>query len=88
MAHIRDQDAENFVRYVGRSLEEEGEFHFLKHEFLHRLNITQLGVKLARLKSQIKKGARASEEDLNLLQTTLRDYGMSGSMLYGTKLIS
>ncbi|KAK0736327.1 hypothetical protein B0T21DRAFT_289238, partial [Apiosordaria backusii] len=56
------------------TLEDEGDFHFLKLEFLHRLNITQLGVKLVRLKSEIQRGGSASEGTLEILQNNLKDY--------------
>lgn len=69
------QDPENLVAYVQRSLEDEEDFHFLKHEFLHRLNITQLGVQLVRMKSRIQRDGKAPAAELNTLQTTLRDYG-------------
>lgn len=67
MAQIPESDAENLIKYVMRSLEKEGEFHFHKHEFLHRLNITQLGVKLVRLKSEIQRDGSASEHTLEVL---------------------
>ncbi|KAK0743525.1 hypothetical protein B0T18DRAFT_415393 [Schizothecium vesticola] len=67
-------DDENIVLYVQRSLEEEEEFHFLRHEFLQRVNITNLGVKLVRLKSRIQKNQKAGEEDLETLQKYLEDY--------------
>ncbi|KAK1753963.1 hypothetical protein QBC47DRAFT_423773 [Echria macrotheca] len=68
------QDDENIVLYVQRSLEEEEEFHFLRHEFLQKINITNLGVKLVRLKSRIQKNQKAGEEDLETLQKYLEDY--------------
>ncbi|RSL98384.1 hypothetical protein CEP52_010379 [Fusarium oligoseptatum] len=65
----------NLVAYVNRSIEEEEDFHFLRFEFLQRLNITQLGVKLARLKSQIHASGQIDSQEQETLQITLRDYG-------------
>ncbi|KAJ9143331.1 VIT family domain-containing protein [Pleurostoma richardsiae] len=64
----------NLFNYVNRSLEDEEEFHFLRFEFLQRLNIVQLQVKLARLKSRIQKNGGAAESELEDLNTTMRDY--------------
>ncbi|KAM0417472.1 hypothetical protein ACHAPT_012536 [Fusarium lateritium] len=65
---------ENLVAYVNRSLEEEEDFHFLRFEFLQRLNITQLQVKLARLKSKIHAQGQISSDEQEVLQKTLRDH--------------
>ena len=43
-----EEEAQNLVSYVNRSLDEEEDFHFLRFEFLQRLNLTQLEVKLVR----------------------------------------
>lgn len=66
----------NLVRYVNRSLEDEEDFHFLRFEFLQRLNITQLQVRLARLKSRIHSQGLINNQDQEILQGTLRDYGI------------
>ncbi|KAG6362893.1 hypothetical protein INS49_007988 [Diaporthe citri] len=70
-------DAEDraYVEYVKRSLNEEEEFHFQRFEFLQRLNLVQLQVKLVRLKSQIQASNCAPEEDIVTLQETLQNYG-------------
>ncbi|KAI0885794.1 uncharacterized protein GGS22DRAFT_199966 [Annulohypoxylon maeteangense] len=67
-------DGRDLVAYVLQSLEEEEEFHFLRFEFLQRLNITQLQVKLARLRKCIEKEYCVSSSNRELLEKTLRDY--------------
>ncbi|KAK4101840.1 hypothetical protein N658DRAFT_448149 [Parathielavia hyrcaniae] len=67
-------EAANFVRYTKRSLGQEEEFHFLRFEFLQRLNLANLQVDLVRLKSRIQNAGRASEEDLKSLKVQLEDY--------------
>ncbi|KAK4450313.1 hypothetical protein QBC34DRAFT_461777 [Podospora aff. communis PSN243] len=69
-----ESDSENFIRYVNRSLDEEEDFHFLRFEFLQRLNLAQLQVKLVRMKSEFQKRGKASPEELETLQTTLEAY--------------
>lgn len=54
-------DGRNLIAYVKRSLQEEEVFHFLRFEFLQRLDITQIQVKLAGIKSRIQ---RKEEENL------------------------
>ncbi|KAM6527657.1 hypothetical protein FALCPG4_008708 [Fusarium falciforme] len=71
---IEDDDDSNFVAYVNRSLEDEEQFHFLRFEFLQRLNITRLGVNLVRLKSDIQRQGYATSDQSDRLTTTLRDY--------------
>ncbi|KAI0838799.1 hypothetical protein F5Y06DRAFT_296411 [Hypoxylon sp. FL0890] len=67
-------DGHDLIAYVQRSLEEGEEFQFLGFELLHRLNITQIQVKLARLKSSIEKERDVSSSNGELLEKTLRDY--------------
>ncbi|KAM6507915.1 hypothetical protein FSOLCH5_013114 [Fusarium solani] len=62
----------NLVAYVNRSIDEEEEFHFLRFEFLQRLNITQLELKLARLKSQVHAHGQINGQEQEILQRTLR----------------
>ncbi|KAM0330548.1 hypothetical protein ACHAQA_003495 [Verticillium albo-atrum] len=71
---MADTDARNFIEYVNRSLREEEEFHFLRFEYLQRLNLTHFHVTLARLKSKFKKQGTCSPEEHQLLQKLLRDY--------------
>lgn len=73
----RDAEGRAYVEDVKRSLNEEEEFHFQRFEFLQRLNLAQLQVKLVRLKSKIQASNCASEEDLVTLQETLQNYGMN-----------
>ncbi|KAK4094326.1 hypothetical protein Purlil1_931 [Purpureocillium lilacinum] len=61
--------------YVTRSLSEEEDFHFLRFEFLQRLNIVNLQVQLARIKSRIQRDGEASADDLEDLTTKLQQYG-------------
>lgn len=68
-------DGRDLISYVKRSLEEEEEFHFLRFEFLQRLNIVQLEVKLARMKSRIQKEQIIHPDESELLQKTLQAYG-------------
>ncbi|KAK5655838.1 hypothetical protein OQA88_5377 [Cercophora sp. LCS_1] len=72
--HTTDFEEDNIIQYVNRSLEDEEEFHFLRFEFLQRLNLTQLTVKLCRLKSQIRRDGKAEPDVLSELSATLRDY--------------
>ncbi|OTA70046.1 hypothetical protein K449DRAFT_427557 [Hypoxylon sp. EC38] len=67
-------DGRNLIAYVQRSVEEGEEFQFPGFEFLQRLNITQIQVKLAKIKSCIKKEQDLSSNDGELLEKTLRDY--------------
>ena len=68
-------DWANFVNYANRSLEEEEAFHFLRFEFLQRLNLMKLQVDLVRTKNRFQQDGQASEGDLETLQRQLRDYG-------------
>jgi len=69
-----ENDERNLVDYVNISLDNEEEFHFLRFEFLQRLNIVHLQVDLARLKSRILQDGSVSSEDLQSLKNTMRDY--------------
>lgn len=71
---IEDGDDANLIAYVNRSLEDEEQFHFLRFEFLQRLNITRLGVNLVRLKSDIQQQGQATSDQSDRLASTLRDY--------------
>jgi hypothetical protein len=68
---------QSLVQYVNRSLEVEENFHFLRFEFLHRLNIVDLEVKLARMKSHTRRTGTANPTQLLQLDQTLRSYGKS-----------
>jgi hypothetical protein len=72
---MADLEAQNFVQYVHRSLDEEENFHFLRFEFLQRLNLSHFYAKLARMKSQIQKQGHCSADEFERLQHLLRDYG-------------
>ncbi|RSL52514.1 hypothetical protein CEP54_010854 [Fusarium duplospermum] len=64
----------SLVAYVNRSLQDEEDFHFLRFEFLQRLNITQLQVKLAKLKSKVQSEGQISKRERKLLQKKLQQY--------------
>lgn len=72
---LSDQDYEGLVKYVNRSLDEEEDFHFLRFEFLQRLNLAQLQVRLVRLKSKIQREGKTSKRVLKELENTLAVYG-------------
>lgn len=69
-------NTKSIVEYVRHSLEEEEDFHFLRFEFLQRLNIAQIQLDLIHLKSKIGRADLLSEEDRQTLQLRLKDYGM------------
>ncbi|KAK3321857.1 hypothetical protein B0H66DRAFT_601339 [Apodospora peruviana] len=66
----------NLVQYVNRSLEEE-EFHFLRFEFLQRLNIAQIQLDLIRTKRNIKRQGAVTSDDGQQLRERLRDYAIA-----------
>ena len=68
-------DGAKLVGYVNRSLNDQEQFHFMRFEFLQRLNITRLEVELVRLKSQIQKDRKATPEQCIHLTSTLKDHG-------------
>lgn len=69
---------QNLVQYVAESLEHEEDFHFLRFEFLQRLNIVNLEVDLAHLKSSFyhehQHQQPSQPEDLELLRSKLQQY--------------
>ncbi|PQE31408.1 VIT family domain-containing protein [Rutstroemia sp. NJR-2017a WRK4] len=67
-------DNKNLLDYVTRSLTEEEEFHFLRFEFLQRLNIVHMQTDLARKKSKFQKERKATADDMHDLKITMRDY--------------
>lgn len=67
-------DVRKLVEYVADSVEHEEEFHFLRFEFLQRLNIVNLEVDLARLKSHFHRQTPSSAEDMEELRTKLQHY--------------
>ena len=73
---MAESEAQSFVSYVHRSLDEEESFHFMRFEFLQRLNLSHFHVKLARIKSRVQKKGECSEDELETLQVLLKDYGM------------
>lgn len=68
-------EEDGLVEYINRSLDEEEEFHFLRFEFLQRLNIVKLQLDLVRLKGRFQREKRASIRDLEALESTLERYG-------------
>ncbi|KAJ5478894.1 hypothetical protein N7530_004403 [Penicillium desertorum] len=67
-------EEDDLVEYINRSLDEEEEFHFLRFEFLQRLNIVKLQLDLVRLKGRFQRDKRASIQDLETLESTLQKY--------------
>lgn len=68
-------EEDGLVEYINRSLDKEEEFHFLRFEFLQRLNIVKLQLDLVRLKSRFQRERRASIQDLEAFESTLERYG-------------
>ena len=73
-------EEDDLVEYVNRSLDEEEEFHFLRFEFLQRLNIVKLQLDLVRLKGRFQGEKRASIHGLETLESTLQKYGKRSLM--------
>ncbi|KAJ5657560.1 uncharacterized protein N7484_001209 [Penicillium longicatenatum] len=69
-------EVKDLVEYVNRSLDEEEEFHFLRFEFLQRLNIVRLELDLVHLKGQFQRDKRAAVKDLDTLESKLQDYAI------------
>ncbi|UNI23069.1 hypothetical protein JDV02_008909 [Purpureocillium takamizusanense] len=67
-------EKKRLVEYVTRSLNEEEDFHFLRFEFLQRLNIVNLQVQLARIKSRIQRDREASADVVEDLAAKLQQY--------------
>lgn len=77
--HIRTKRAPGqiLIDYVADSVENEGEFHFLRFEFLQRLNIVSLEVDLAKLKSNFQLQHESSPQELEELRAKLQQYSQS-----------
>lgn len=69
------EDNTNFIHYVESSLRQEGDFHFLRFEYLQRLNLVKMQVDLVHLRSRIQKDKNPSEDDFRSLKIMLEDYG-------------
>ncbi|KAM0273859.1 hypothetical protein ACHAQH_008191 [Verticillium albo-atrum] len=74
---MAEAEARKYIEYVGRSLREEEDFHFLRFESLQRLNLTNFHVTLARLKSKLQKQGSCSQDEAQLLRKLLRDYAIA-----------
>ncbi|KAK0619026.1 hypothetical protein B0T14DRAFT_518430 [Immersiella caudata] len=70
-------EAKRIVQYVRQSLDDEEEFHFLRFEFLQRLNIVQIQRDLIRLKSNISRENAVSIENSQVLEQRLKDYALA-----------
>ncbi|KAL2864381.1 uncharacterized protein BJX67DRAFT_224098 [Aspergillus lucknowensis] len=69
------REKKNLVDYVNRSLNQEEDFHFMRFEFLQRVNIVRMELDLIQLKGRIQDPNRLScDDDLDMLKTTLEDY--------------
>ncbi|KAL3478434.1 hypothetical protein BJX99DRAFT_256555 [Aspergillus californicus] len=67
-------ETDDLIEYVNRSLHEEEDFHFMRFEFLQRLNIVQMELGLIQLRSRFQSPGKASVADLNALKSSLEDY--------------
>jgi hypothetical protein len=68
-------DSSKILDYVARSLNEEEDFHFLRLEFLHRLNIVELQIQLVQIKRRIQNEHVSDAESLEKLRVGLKHYG-------------
>ncbi|KAI7782629.1 uncharacterized protein LA080_013117 [Diaporthe eres] len=65
----------NLVRYTSDSVDKDEDFHFLRFEFLQRLNIVKLEYELTQIKSRLYRlDYITSAEELDKLRTRLHDY--------------
>ncbi|KAF3767113.1 hypothetical protein M406DRAFT_274574, partial [Cryphonectria parasitica EP155] len=74
---MMDEKGAYFVRlrsYVVDSLNKEEDFHFLRFEFLQRLNITNIEVELAEMKTRMLCSQDIDAEDLENLRVKLEQY--------------
>lgn len=79
-------EASRLIDYVNESVDVEEDFHFLRFEFLQRVNIVNLQVELARMKSQLDPSCDVSSTDLDYLRVKLQQYGKKLSTLRSTNL--
>ena len=68
-------EGSKILDYVVRSLNEEEDFHFLRLEFLQRLNIVELQLKLVAIKKRIQRKHVSDAESLEELRVGLKHYG-------------
>ncbi|KAL6876969.1 hypothetical protein J3F83DRAFT_727670 [Trichoderma novae-zelandiae] len=67
-------EGSKILDYVVRSLNEEEDFHFLRLEFLQRLNIVELQLKLVQIKKRIQRKHVSDAESLEELRVGLKHY--------------
>lgn len=72
-------DTSKMLNYVKESLDVEEDFHFLRFEFLQRLNIVNLQVELARVKSRLHQNKTASTAELDELRVLISNYSKETS---------
>lgn len=66
----------NLVRYTLDSVDIDEDFHFLRFEFLQRLNIVKLEYELAQIKSRLYRfDCDTSADELDNLRIRLHEYG-------------
>lgn len=68
-------DGSKILEYVVRSLNEEEDFHFLRLEFLQRLNIVELQLELVQLKRRIQQKHVLDANSREELRVGLKHYG-------------
>ncbi|KAL1859647.1 hypothetical protein Daus18300_009512 [Diaporthe australafricana] len=73
----RQTDIKKLVGYVNESVDTEEDFHFLRFEALQRLNIVNLEVDLARMKSQFMSQQCGSARELEDLRLKLEQYAVA-----------
>lgn len=65
----------NLIRYTSDSVDIDEDFHFLRFEFLQRLNIVKLEYELAQIKSRLYRlDYNTSAEELETLRARLHEY--------------
>lgn len=83
MPSANDQiETSHLVKYVNESVDVEEDFHFLRFEFLQRINIVNLQVELAQIKSRLYPSCEVSSTDLDSLKVKLERYGKKFPILF------
>lgn len=81
MAQLKNSYDQDVVNYVKESLEDEKEFHFLRLEYLQRINVVHQQLKLVRAKCKFQREGQALPFELDALAVTLRDYSKASFLL-------
>ncbi|OIW24481.1 hypothetical protein CONLIGDRAFT_691813 [Coniochaeta ligniaria NRRL 30616] len=81
MAELKRSYDEDIVRYVKESLNDEKDFHFLRLEFLQRINIAHQQLGLVRVQTKFQRQSKATSKELDDVAVALRDYNALGRKL-------